>query len=145
MSTVIRQFEIPVKCECDVAVIGGGPAGFCAAVAAARNGANTVLVEKNGGGGGMATYGLVGPFMTSYDKNGENMIIRGLFEEVVERLLAQDGAIHPEEVRAGTAFTSYIVLGHDHCTPFDPEVLKRVIDEMLTESGVKVLYHTSFV
>ena len=145
MNSVNRMFEIPVKMDCDVAVIGGGPAGFCAAVAAARNGASTVLVEKNGGGGGMATYGLVGPFMTSYDKDGKNMIIRGLFEEVVERLLKQDGAIHPKDVPAGSAFTSYIVLGHEHCTPFDPEVLKRVIDEMLTEAGVKVLYHTSFV
>ena len=145
MNRIIRTWEIPVKRKCDVAVIGGGPAGFCAAAAAARNGADTVLIEQNGGGGGMATYGLVSPFMTSYDKDGDHMIIRGMFEEVVKRLVEQKGAIHPQEVRAGTAFTSYIVSGHDHVTPFDSETLKRVIDEMLTEAGVQIFYHTSFV
>lgn len=145
MSTISRQFDIPVKLECDVAVVGGGPAGFCAAVAAARNGADTVLIEQQGCSGGMATSGLVGPFMTSYDKSGDKMIIRGLFEELVNRLVAEGGAIHPENVPAGSSFTSYILIGHNHCTPFDPEILKRVMDDMLTEAGVRILYHTSFV
>lgn len=142
---ITREFKIPEKTDCDVVVVGGGPAGFCAAVAAARNGARTVLVEQYGCCGGMATSGLVGPFMTSYDKSGKQMIIRGLFEEVVNRLVAIGGAIHPEKIPAGSAFTSYIIVGHNHVTPFDPEALKRVIDEMLTEAGVKILYHTSFV
>jgi len=145
MEKITRQMEIPVKYECDVVVVGGGPAGFCAAVAAARNGAKTVLVEKNGCCGGMATAGLVGPFMTSYNKSGDKMIIRGMFEEVIDRLVAQDGAIHPEYCRAGDQITGYHFRGHDHCGAFDSEVLKRVIDEMLTEAKVKVLYHTNFV
>ena len=145
MRTIRKQFDITMEEQADVAVVGGGPAGFCAAVAAARNGAKTVLVEQNGYCGGMATAGLVGPFMTSYDKSGKHMIIRGMFEEVVRRLIAQGGAIHPEEIPAGSAFTSYIVVGHNHVTPFDPEVLRRVIDEMLAEAGVCVRYHTSFV
>ena len=140
-----RYSDLPLSFSCDVLVLGGGPAGFCAAVAAARTGADTLLVEANGCCGGMATMGLVGPFMTCYDKSGENMIIRGLFEELVDRLVAEDGAIHPSKVRAGTAFTSWIVVGHDHVTPFDPEVLKCVMDDMLIEAGVHVLYHTSFV
>ena len=77
--------------ETDLVVVGGGPAGFCAAVAAARQGVRVTLVEKNGFAGGMATAGLVGPFMTCYDKSGETMIIRGLFEEVVERLVERGG------------------------------------------------------
>ena len=55
---VAREFQ------CDVLVIGGGPAGFGAAVAAARNGADTILIERNAMLGGMATTGLVGPAMT---------------------------------------------------------------------------------
>ena len=137
--------NVPVRYTADVAVIGGGPSGLCAAVAAARTGARTLLIEEYGCCGGMATMGLVGPFMTCYDKDGETMIIRGLFEEVVDRLVEKGGAIHPSAVRAGTAFTSWIKVGHDHVTPFEPETFKIVADEMLCEAGVKVLYHTRFV
>lgn len=130
--------------DADVFVAGGGPAGVCAAIAAAREGAVTVMAEQGGCAGGMATQGLVGPFMTCYDKDGENMIIKGLFSEIVDRLVKKGGAIHPSQVRKGTAFTSWIRDGHDHVTPFDPEILKVVLDEMLEEAGVQTLYHTTF-
>ena len=145
MEKFTKPMDISLKCECDVVVVGGGPAGFCAAAAAARNGARTVLVEQNGYCGGMATGALVGPFMTSYNKSGTRMIVRGMFEEVINRLVEQGGAIHPKYCRAGGPEAGYHFRGHDHCAPFDPEILKRVIDEMLTEAGVKILYHTSFV
>ena len=131
--------------ETDVLVAGGGPAGACAAIAAARNGASVLLVERGNCLGGMATRGLVGPFMTCYDKTGSVQIIRGLFNEIVERLVACGGAIHPKDCRAGTAFTSWIKIGHDHCTPFEPEALKLLLDEMCAEAGVKVLFHADFV
>ena len=130
--------------ENDVLVAGGGPAGVCAAIAAARNGASVLLVERGNCLGGMATRGLVGPFMTCYDKSGTTQIIRGLFGEIVERLVARGGAIHPREVFGGTAFTSWIKVGHDHCTPFEPEALKLLLDEMCAEAGVKVLFHADF-
>lgn len=129
----------------DILVVGGGPAGTCAAIAAAREGVSVMLLEQNGFSGGMATAGLVGPFMTCYDKTGETMIIRGLFAEIVDRLVSRGGAIHPSVVRAGTAYTSWIVNGHDHCTPFDAEILKKLLDDMLTEANVNVLYHSVFV
>ncbi len=131
--------------DTDVFVCGGGPAGVCAAIAAARNGADVLLVERGNCLGGMATRALVGPFMTCYDKSGTTQIIRGLFGEIVERLVARGGAIHPREVFGGTAFTSWIKVGHDHCTPFEPEPLKLLLDEMCAEAGVKVLFHADFV
>lgn len=131
--------------QADVIVVGGGPAGVCAAVAAAREGVSVILAEQGGCAGGMATRGLVGPFMTCYDRKGEKMIIRGLFEEIVNRLVKKNAAIHPSQVHAGTGFTSWIVVGHEHVTPFEPEGLKLVLDEMLEEAGVKVLYHTDFI
>ncbi len=73
------------------------------------------------------------------------MIIRGMFEEVINRLAACGGAIPPEECRSGDPVSGYHFRGHDHCAPFDPEILKRVIDEMLAEAKVNVLYHTSFM
>lgn len=139
-------FEIiPEKLSADVIVVGGGPAGMCAAIAAAREGSKVLLVERSGSCGGMATQGMVGPFMTSYDRKGEHMIIRGLFEEIVDRMVERDYAIHPSQVRAGTGFTSWIEVGHDHVTPFEAEGLKLVIDDMLEEAGVKLLYHTQFL
>ena len=129
----------------DVVVVGGGPAGMCAAIAAARQGVRVILVEQGAFCGGMATRGLVGPFMTCYDAKGETMIIRGLFEEIVDRMVARGFAIHPSQVRAGTAFTSWITTGHEHVTPFEPEGLKVVMDEMLTQAGVKILFHTDFL
>ena len=51
--------RLPVIAECDVLVIGGGPGGIGAAVAAARNGAKTILVERFGGFGGTWTAGLL--------------------------------------------------------------------------------------
>ena len=130
--------------ETDVLVCGGGPAGVCAAIAAARNGARVLVVERGNCLGGMATRGLVGPFMTCYDKSGTTQIIRGLFGEIVERLVARGAAIHPRDVFGGTAFTSWIKVGHDHCTPFEPEALKLLLDEMCAEAGVKVLLHADF-
>lgn len=129
----------------DVVVVGGGPAGMTAAIAAAREGAQVAVVEQGNCLGGMATRGLVGPFMTCYDRKGEHMIIRGLFEEIVNRMVERGYAIHPAEVRAGTGFTSWIVLGHDHVTPFEHEGLKLVMDDMMEEAGVKVFFHTDFI
>ncbi|MDR1279369.1 MAG: FAD-dependent oxidoreductase [Opitutaceae bacterium] len=145
MDSIKFETTIPVKRETGVLVVGGGPAGLCAAVAAARNGAQTLLVEQGGCAGGMATLGLVGPFMTCYNKSADKMIIKGLFLEVVERLVRKGGAIHPSRVQAPSGHTSYITTGHAHVTPFDPEKLKRVADEMLQEAGVTVLFHSRFV
>ncbi len=145
MEKIIREMTVPVKFTCEVLVVGGGPAGFCAATAAARHGAKTILVEQSGCCGGMATSALVGPFMTSYSKSGDKMIIRGMYEEVIDRLIAQDGAVHPKDCHSGDQITGYHFRGHDHCGAFVPEVLKRVADDMLTEANVEILYHTSFV
>ena len=143
--TKFYQKELSVRYQTEVLVVGGGPAGLCAAIASARTGAKTMLVEKNGFCGGMATAGLVAPFMTCYDSGGRTMLIRGLFEEIVNRMCEVGGAIHPSGIDAGTAYTSYIVKGHIHVTPFKAEALKSVADQMLQEAGVTVLYHADFV
>lgn len=144
---LLKGLEVGAKdsYRCQLLVVGGGPSGVCAAVAAARAGMKVMLIDSGNCLGGMGTKGLVGPFMTCYDAKGENMIIRGLFEEVVDRLIALGGALHPSGIRQGTEFTAWISEGHDHCTPFDPELLKVVYDHMCKEAGVKVLYHASFV
>lgn len=145
MEKTLYSKEIPVVDSPQVLVIGGGPAGLCAAVASSRNGADTLLIEHNGYCGGMATAGLVAPFMTCYDSSGGEMLIKGLFEEIVDRLCDAAGAIHPSKCDAPSCFTSYITNGHKRVTPFKAETLKIVADEMLSEAGVRVSYHTDFV
>src|SRR5918994_642050 len=137
--------ELPVSREADVLVIGGGPAGIGAGVAAARTGARTVLVERYGFLGGNATASLVGPFMTSFSNDGKRQIIGGVFDELVRRMEAVGGAIHPERVRGGSAESGFMQFGHDHVTPFNPEVLKVVAADMVVEAGASLVLHTSFV
>jgi hypothetical protein len=145
MKTVKYSIEAPVARECDVLVAGGGPAGIAAAVAAARNGAHTVLVEQYGFLGGTSTAGLVGPFMTSSSLDGSIQLVRGIFDELVTRMEAMGGAIHPSKVPAGSPYSAYIEYGAHHTTPFHPETMKLVSAEMCLEAGVDLYLHSFLV
>ncbi len=108
-----------------VCVVGGGPAGFVAAVAAARGGARTTLVESFGFPGGMATAGLVGP-ISKFNFAGRR-VVGGIPWEFVERLAAAGGAI--ADLPKGIV-------------PFEAETYRRVAREMLEEAGVECLWRT---
>jgi glycine/D-amino acid oxidase-like deaminating enzyme len=143
--TLPLTWEVPVAARTQVLVIGGGPAGIGAAIGAARGGATTTLVEQYGFLGGAATAAMVGPFMTSFARDGENQIIGGVFDELVRRMEALGGAIHPAKVRAGSPEAGFYLFGHDHVTPFDSEALKVVAAEMALENGVDLWLHTRFI
>ena len=76
------EIKTIVKKERDVLVIGGGVAGVCAAVAAARNGASVLLIEKAVNLGGLATIGLISWYEPLCDGEGHKMI-SGLGEELI--------------------------------------------------------------
>ena len=137
--------RVPVRTVSDVIVVGGGPAGIGAAIASARNGARTVLVERYGFLGGMATAGLVGPFMTSWDIEGRERIIAGVFKELVGRLVRMGAAIDPAGIKGYSALGGYHRYGHEHVTPFDPEALKLVAQEMVLEAGAELKLHSLFL
>ena len=143
--SVMFQQELPVYRSVDVVVVGAGPAGIGAAVAAARNGAKTLVFEAHGCIGGMGTSGMVSPFMTSYDAPCDNMIIRGVFEELVNRMVEIGGAIDPKGVRNEQPYASYFHIGHNNVTPFDPHAFKLIGMRMLRESGAELLLQTQFV
>src|SRR5690606_24059060 len=136
--------DIPVSDATDVLVVGGGPAGIAAAVAAARAGASVRIVERFGFLGGNLTAGLVGPCMTSFSLDGKIQLVRGVFDEFVRRMEAVGGAVHPSRTRAGSQYSGFMVFGHEAVTPFDPEVAKQTALEMCVEAGVELLLH-SFV
>lgn len=91
METIRYSREVPVVGEYDIAVCGGGPAGWIAAVAAAREGKRVALIERYGFLGGTATAGYVVPISGFYH-NGER-VIRGLPWEFVQRLTALGAAL----------------------------------------------------
>lgn len=140
--TLTYKTELALIAETEVLVIGAGPAGIAAAIAAARNGARTLLVERYGFLGGNLTAGLVGPCMTSYSLDGQQQLIRGIFDEFVRRMERMGGALHPENIPAGSEYCGFIVFGHDKVTPFSPEAAKQVALEMCLEAGVELLLHT---
>lgn len=110
--------------EAEVIVIGGGPAGVCAAVAAAEEGADTLLVERYGFLGGMATAGLVNPFMSYWA--GKEQVNAGAFQRMIDWFEKLGGWSH---------------IPHSK-TAFDPEVAKLALDLMVQEAGVRVLLHS---
>ncbi len=118
----------------DVLVVGGGNAGCAAALAAARNGARVLLVERYGFLGGTATASMVGPWMTFH--SGDDRIVGGIAQEMVERLVARGGS--PGHLHDASDYVPTI-------TPFDPEIHKALLFEMMGESGVGLLLHAWFL
>ena len=121
--------ELPLDDSWDVIVAGGGPAGCAAAVAAAREGARTLLIEANGALGGMGTLGLV-PFFCGY-ADGEKFLARGVAEQVRLRLI--EGMPHMRKPEPDWL---------QFWPSIDPERLKRIYDDLVTAAGATVLFHT---
>ena len=118
----------------DVLVVGGGNAGCAAALAAARRGARTLLVERYGFLGGTATAAMVGPWMTFH--SGNERIVGGIAQEMVDRLMRKGAS--PGHLPDSSDYVATI-------TPFDPEVHKALLFEMVREAGVSLLLHAYFL
>ncbi|MFM8623942.1 MAG: FAD-dependent oxidoreductase, partial [Betaproteobacteria bacterium] len=93
----------PVLAECEVLVLGGGPAGLAAAVAAAQQGADTLLIERYGFLGGMGTAGGVTNFAGLYGRRQGQMelLVRGVTQELLERIDALGGLNAPQDGMGG--------------------------------------------
>lgn len=126
-----KNGALEIAHQTDVLVVGGGPAGVAAAIAAASNGARTLLLEQRGYLGGMATVSLVPAFCPFTDK--EKPVVRGI------------GLALMEEMKRRCS-ESYLAMHRDRLdwVPIDAETLKVVYDEAVLGSGADVLFH-SFV
>ena len=101
-STIIEDTgTINIYRDTDVLVVGGGPAGTGAALAAARNGAGTILLERFGYLGGLATGGFVLCIMPMSDGTNEQQIA-GICQEIIDRLDDIRAAVHPRKEDLGS-------------------------------------------
>ena len=112
----------------DVLVVGAGPSGIIAAMAAAEDGLNVALVEQRGFVGGNLTIGL--PVLGFLSQKGEP-IIAGLPQKLIDRLKAVDAASDHQACPL-----------HVSITLIDPETVKSVALDMLREHGVDIMLHT---
>lgn len=124
-SSVLITKNAPIVGEYDVVVCGGGPAGFIAAIAAARNGARTALVERYGFLGGMATMGYVNP--VSVFTYNDSQVVGGIPWEFVQKLENMGGGFIEKP------------LGN---VAFEQEHYKLLAQRMTLESGVDLYMHS---
>ena len=108
----------------DCIVIGGGTAGACAGIAAARMGMKTLIIESFGFLGGTQTAALVTPLMSTLIHDPIKANISGINNEIISRMEAT---------------------GDANGVWFNPEELKIVLEEMAVEAGAELLYFTQCI
>lgn len=111
----------------DLIVVGGGFAGVCAAIEAAKKGVQVLLVEKYNCLGGAAANCLVMPFMNYYTKipntDKKEYLTGDLFIEILKEIEQLGGM-------KGISFD------------FDEEIIKLVLNRMCIKYGVNLLFNT---
>lgn len=130
MKNTIREAakELPIRKEVDVLVIGGGPSGIMAAMAAAEDGLKVMLVESRSFVGGNMTIGL--PILGFLGQKG-NQIIKGLPQKYIDRLKAVQACSEHRPCPL-----------HMSLTLVEPEAVKTVALQMLVESNVEMLFYS---
>jgi hypothetical protein len=112
----------------DVIVVGGGPAGIGAALAAQRMGLRTVVIERHPYLGGMGTAALVNNFCNAHKENLKRPIIGGVFGELRRRLI---------EARA------IFMTDGGWMEPYDPEAFIGEVSAMFQDAGVTCMHGRS--
>ena len=146
--------EVPVILDVDVVVVGGGFAGVCAAVAAARAGAKVAIVERDGLLGGQAAevycFGLDGVF-----GDAGRQVIKGLPWEIIRRTVeiadadpswtevdfatlereGYDKALAPLGINAAWKSDAWV----------DHNAFRHVLHNLCHEEGVTVLFERPII
>ncbi|WP_316192291.1 MULTISPECIES: FAD-dependent oxidoreductase [unclassified Bradyrhizobium] len=124
--------RIPIYGEYEVAVLGGGPAGIAASVAAARAGRRTLLIERYGFLGGMGTAAGVTNFCGLHaNVHGEmHRVVQGVATELLARI-----------DRLGGLNAPHLVLGKTLAQAYDTAAYKIAADDLLAAHKVDILFH----
>src|SRR5262245_52436919 len=146
-----------IVAQSDVLVVGGGPSGLAAAVAARREGCKVTLVERYPYLGGLASGGMV--LVLDDMHNGEEVTVTGLCMEMIERMAKVGTCVYPPVEERGQSEALFRKWGrwgvHDFrsqlkpqpivmAAAFDPDGWKRASNEMIVEAGVAVRLQSWF-
>jgi len=131
--------RLPAR-KCDVVVAGGGTAGVVAAIAAARQGAQTMLIEAKGYPGGTVVEGGTAlhsfyNLWKAFPGVTKRQVVRGIPQEIIDRLAKAGGTSGHAEMLKGYDYDSV-------CTAIDTEIYKLVVFQMLDEAGVFICVNT---
>ena len=124
--------HVPLYGEYEVVVLGGGPAGIAASVAAARAGRRTLLIERYGFLGGMGTAAGVTNFCGLHaNVHGEmHRVVQGIASDLLARI-----------DRLGGLNAPHLVLGQILAQAYDTAAYKIAADDLLAAHKVDVLFH----
>lgn len=127
--------QLALVSEVDVAVVGGGSAGVMAAIGAARGGARTCLIERFATLGGALSTGIIGHFGNRFRDDQGRPLIGGAPLELLERLIASEGAPYPDVSTAVDAGASVF---------FSAAQAAQECLRMVVEAGVELWLLNSF-
>ncbi len=125
----MKKGEVKIFDSYDIAVIGGGTTGICAALAAARTGAKTALIEKNGFLGGNAATGL--PWLGFHNYRTKQFVVKGIPLEIIRNLQLENAA---------TDF--YLDPICSSVVGVDQTMLKIILAEMVEKEKIDVHLHS---
>ena len=141
--------KIPIIAETDILIVGGGPAGISAAIAAAREGADTMILERYGFCGGVITQSMIGT--TAWYRYADTVDAKGIAKEFEDRAETMGavidvlGKIKNKDMLITLEEEGLIHKGKPTFKILDTELFKCLIDKLLEEEGVKILLHCTAV
>ena len=126
------EHSLPIARTTDLVVAGGGPAGFSAALSAARSGASVTLIELGGALGGVWTQGLLSYILDAHGKSG-------ILQEIVDELKSVNGYLYTPHPPNGSSYVG------DSDWTYDSEAMKFVLEKLAKETNIHIEYHSRVV